>query len=227
VAPPPVSGAAVGNAGVTGAAVCVTVRVTVGFGVTEWDARGESEARAEPEACGEPDADALPRPVEVAVAEAPDDLEDWPVGDGVRVPDWLGDCPLVWGVGVKIDGTDEPPLVQADTVTASRTAPAAERPAISHAPWAATGGVRRIFMNPPRMRVRLIRFSIRHASGGTRGVPKMKTALQVMLFPAIGHQPSTRAENKQKNGGPGHPASASRADQRIFRHASRPRGQPY
>jgi hypothetical protein len=187
VAPPPVSGAAVGNAGVSGVAVCVTVCVTVGFGEAEWDACGESEACAEleAEACGEPDADAPPRPVEVAVAvaEAPDDLEDWPVGDGVRVPDGLGDCPLVWGVGVKIDGTDDPPLVQADTVTASRTAPAAERPAISHAPWAATGGVRRIFMNPPRMRVRLIRFSIRHASEGTRGVPQDEDCLAGNAFP--------------------------------------------
>jgi hypothetical protein len=199
VAPPPVSGAAVGNAGAAGTAVCVTVRVTVGFGVTEWDACGEAEddacgeseddACGESEACGEPEADAPPRPVEVAVAEAPDDLEDWPVGDGVRVPDWLGDCPLVWGVGVKIDGTDEPPLVQADTVTASRTAPAAERPAISHAPWAATGGVRRIFMNPPRMRVRLIRFSIRHASGGTRGVPQDEDCLAGNAFP--GNRTST------------------------------------
>jgi hypothetical protein len=66
----------------------------------------------------------------------------------VRVPGWLEDCPLVWGVGVKIDGTDEPPPVQAETVTAKRTAPAAQRPAISHAPWAAMDGVRRIFNEP-------------------------------------------------------------------------------
>jgi hypothetical protein len=163
--------------------VWVTVRVTVGLGVAEEDACGESEACAEFEACGESDADADAPLRPVAVAEAPVDLEDWPVGDGVRVPDWLEDCPLVWGVGVKIDGTDEPPPVQADTVTASRTAPAAERPAISHAPWAATGGVRRIFMNPPRMRVRLIRFSIRHASGGARGVPQDEDRLADNAFP--------------------------------------------
>ena len=64
------------------------------------------------------------------------------------------ECPVAGGDGVKIDGTDELPPVQAETVIAKRTAPAAERPAISHAPWPATGGVRRIFMNAPRMRVR-------------------------------------------------------------------------
>jgi hypothetical protein len=80
----------------------------------------------------------------------------WPVGDGVRVPGLAVDeaCALGCGDGVKIDGTDEPPPVQAETVTARRTAPAAERPAISHAPRAATGVVRRIFMNPPRTRAR-------------------------------------------------------------------------
>ena len=86
--------------------------------------------------------------------EPPEVRETWPVGDGVRVPGSLDDCPLVCGVGVKIDGTDELLPVQAETVMARRTAPAAERPAISHALWAATGWVRRIFMNPPRMRVR-------------------------------------------------------------------------
>jgi len=73
------------------------------------------------------------------------------------VPEWVADepCPLVCGVGVKIDGTDdELPPVQAETAIATRTAPAAERPAVSHAPWAAMDGARRIFMNPPRMRVR-------------------------------------------------------------------------
>jgi hypothetical protein len=72
-------------------------------------------------------------------AEAWDDAEaPAPVGDGVRVLEWVADepCPLVCGVGVKTEGTDEPlPLaVQAETATARRTAPAAERPAISHAP---------------------------------------------------------------------------------------------
>jgi hypothetical protein len=76
--------------------------------------------------------------VEVALADEPvDGLDAWPVGEGVRVP---------------VPG--DPPPEQAETVSARRTAPAAERPAISHAPGAATGGVRRSFMNPPRMRVR-------------------------------------------------------------------------
>jgi hypothetical protein len=94
--------------------------------------------------------------VEVALADEPvDGLDAWPVGEGVRVP-VPGDeeCPFVGAVGVEIVGTEDPPPEQAETVSARRTAPAAERPAISHAPGAATGGVRRIFMNPPRMRVR-------------------------------------------------------------------------
>ena len=67
--------------------------------------------------------------------ELPDDLDAWPVGDGVRVPAPVDEeWPPVGAVGVKIDGTEEPPPVQAETVTATRTAPAAERPAISHAP---------------------------------------------------------------------------------------------
>jgi hypothetical protein len=76
--------------------------------------------------------------------------------DGVRVPELDEECPLVGAVGVKTDGTDEPlpPPLQAETAAARMTAPAAERPAISHAPGGGTGGVRRIFMNPPRMRVR-------------------------------------------------------------------------
>jgi hypothetical protein len=78
-----------------------------------------------------------------------------PAGDGVRVAGLLvAVAALVTGVGVNVAGTDVPPRVQAETVAASRTAPAAERPANGHAPPAVTGGVRRIFMNPPRMRVR-------------------------------------------------------------------------
>jgi hypothetical protein len=65
----------------------------------------------------------------------------------VRVPGWPEDCPCVGGGGAEIDGTDEPPPPeQAETAAARRNAPAAERPAVSHAPWAATGGISRIFM---------------------------------------------------------------------------------
>jgi len=155
VPPPPVSGAAVGK---TGADECdgAGVLVCAGFAVAELDACDEAED--ETEACGDSDADAPPRPGadELAdeLADERPDREAWPAGDGVRVPWWLDDCPFVWGAGAEIDGTEEPPPEQAETVTARRTAPAAERPAISHAPGAATGGVRRIFMNPPRMRIR-------------------------------------------------------------------------
>jgi hypothetical protein len=116
--------------------------------VAELDACDE-----EVDVCGELDADAPPE-ADLLGDEPPEVRETWPVGDGVRVPGSPGDCPLACGVGVKIDGTDELLPLQAETVTARRTAPAAERPAISHALWAATGWVRRIFMNPPRMRVR-------------------------------------------------------------------------
>jgi hypothetical protein len=159
VAPPPVSGAAVGYAGVCDGGGGVAV--LVGGGVAELVACAEPVACAELDvwgeldAWGEVEAEAPPRAVEVALADEPlDDLEASPVGDGVRVPAAVDECPLVVGDGVKIDGTVEPPAVQAETVSARSTVPAADRPAISHAPWAATGGVRRIFMNPPRMRVR-------------------------------------------------------------------------
>jgi hypothetical protein len=174
VPPPPVSGAAVGYAGVAGADVCVGAGVVGAWVVGAWvgvagaeleacvelgvlaelEAGAELEALAEVDAWGEPEADAPPPAVEVALDEPLDDLEASPVGDGVRVPTVDEECPPVWGVGVKVPGNEEPPPEQAETVTARRTAPAAERPAISHAPWAATGGNRSIFMNPPRMRVR-------------------------------------------------------------------------
>jgi hypothetical protein len=132
--------------------VTTTVLVTVGAAAAGWDDAGWDEA----------DADGLAVAVaglREALAPADDALalvEAPPDGEGVRVPAWALDAgPLAGGVGVKIDGVDDalPPL-QAETVTASSTAPAAERPAISHAPLAATGGVRHTFMNPPRMRVR-------------------------------------------------------------------------
>jgi hypothetical protein len=123
----------------------------VGFGVAEPDAWDEEGA----EAWDEEGAEAPPRFVEVTLADEPGDLEAWPVGDGVRVPGWPEDCPCVGGGGWETDGADEPPpAVQAETAAARRNAPAAERPDISHAPWAATGGISRILIGPPRMRVR-------------------------------------------------------------------------
>jgi hypothetical protein len=118
----------------------------VGVAVAEALAR-DAEALADARAEAEADARA-----EAEDAEARAEAEDCPtVGVRVGLP-----APLVCGVGVKMDGVAVllPPLVQAATVTASSRAPAAERPAVSHAPWAGTGRVRRIFMNPPRMRVR-------------------------------------------------------------------------
>jgi hypothetical protein len=167
--PPPVSGAAVGKAGVAGADECDGADECAGLAVAELAACDEAEDEAEAEACEEAededvaeaccvsDADAPPRAgADVLGDDPPDAREDPPAGDGVRVPWWLDDCPFVWGAGAETDGTEEPlPLpLQAETVTTRRTTPAAERPAISHAPGAATGGVRRIFMNPPRMRIR-------------------------------------------------------------------------
>jgi hypothetical protein len=179
VPPPPVCGAAVGKAGVCDAGGVVG-RIVVTDGLADGDAGAEAEpdgwaaaaaaAEAEAEAddgtceeagadaCeeagvrGEPDAETPPGCVAGAVL--PDERAGCPVGDGVRVPDGepLVDA-LVCGVGVKVDGA-ELPLVQAETAIATRTAPAAERPTVSHAPRASPGTARNIFMNPPRMRVR-------------------------------------------------------------------------
>ncbi|HEX3713238.1 MAG TPA: hypothetical protein VHV09_10620 [Trebonia sp.] len=136
----------------------MTTTVLVTWGVAEAGGRCDAEAEADAEADADADADgravAVAVPCEVlalalALAVAVD--EPAPSGAVMRVVAgatvWL-----VCGVGVKTG--DEEPRVQAETVTASSIAPAAERPAISHAPLAATGEVRRIFMNAPRMRVR-------------------------------------------------------------------------
>jgi hypothetical protein len=80
-----------------------------------------------------------------------------PAGEGVRVPGCVVDPDDVSGVGVKVDGTEEPPAVQAETAIASRTAPAARRPAASHASRVVAGVLSRIFMDPPRTRVRYTR----------------------------------------------------------------------
>jgi hypothetical protein len=112
------------------------------------------EACAGLDACAEVDADAPAWLVVEACAEVPGDREPSPVGDGVRVPECVSDEGGVCTEGVKIVGVDEAPPVQAETVTAMRTAPAAERPAVSHTPRVSPGGVSRIVMNPPRMRVR-------------------------------------------------------------------------
>jgi hypothetical protein len=77
-----------------------------------------------------------------------------PAGEGVRVTGCVVDPEDdVSGVGVKVDGTEEPPAVQAETAIASRNAPAARRPAASRASRVAAGVLSRIFMDPPRTRV--------------------------------------------------------------------------
>jgi hypothetical protein len=136
---------------VAGADVC---------GVLDTDARADVVAGAV--VCGVPDAearadadvaaDALPVAGRVVEDRPP------PVGDGVRVTDCVsGPDDEVSGVGVKVDGTEEPPAVQAETAIASKTAPAARRPAASHASEVAAGVLSRIFMDPPRTRVRCTR----------------------------------------------------------------------
>jgi hypothetical protein len=136
------------------------------------------EADADPEAgadvcvCGVPEAEALADadlPVDGVVVAGCVVEELPPAGDGV----WVADCVAepdddVSGVGVKVDGTEEPLAVQADTVTASRTAPAARRPAVSHAPRDGAAGVlSRMFMDPPRTRP--LHPLIRRARPGGRG----------------------------------------------------------
>jgi hypothetical protein len=90
---------------------------------------------------------------ERAVEEPP------PAGDGVRVAGCVvaPDDADVSGDGVKVDGTEDPPPVQAETAIASRAPPAARRPAVSHAFRVAAGVLSRIFMDPPRTRVRYTR----------------------------------------------------------------------
>ena len=170
--PPPVSGAVVGNGRADGMAVCVLAEwVAAGFVgcVAAWvaddvcepddacDADGlpdeDDPAVGDAEACAEADADAraevLVPPDEVALDRADAVLEcPWPVGDGVRVPVWVTDELGVCVAGVTVDGVPEPVPMHPVTVTASSTAPAAERPANSH-PVCASGTVGRIFMNPP------------------------------------------------------------------------------
>ncbi len=179
VPPPPVSGAAVGNC------VTVAVVVTVARGVDEAriervcvadgeeEAAGELGARvAEAEAETETDAETealavVTRPEAGVLAPVlPAALllvagcvvvDPPPATDGVRDAECAAEPDDVSGVGTKVDGTEEPPPMQAETVTVSRTAPAARRPAASHASRVAAGVLSRIFMDPPRTRVRYTR----------------------------------------------------------------------
>jgi hypothetical protein len=76
-----------------------------------------------------------------------------PPVDGVWVADCVAELDDVSGVGVNVDGTEEPPAVQAEAATVSRTAPAARRPAVSHASRDGAAGVlSHMFMDPPRTR---------------------------------------------------------------------------
>lgn len=174
--PPPVSGAAVGNC------VTVAVAVTVAWGVDEArtervgvadgeEAAGElgarvadaetdteTETEAETETLAvvtRPEAAVLAAVLLVAgcvVVDRP------PPGEGVRVSGCVA-APEddVTGVGVKVDGTEDPLGEQAETAIASRNAPAARRPAAGQASRVAAGVLSRIFMDPPRTRVRYTR----------------------------------------------------------------------
>ena len=135
---------------VAGADVC---------GVLEAEARADvvagADVRAVLDAEARADADVPGDAVPVAGRVAEDRP---PAGDGVRVAGCVsGPVDEVSGVGVKVDGTEEPPAVQAETAIVSTTAPAARRPTASHASRVAAGVVSRIFMDPPRTRVRCTR----------------------------------------------------------------------
>ena len=177
VPPPPVSGAAVGNCVTVAVAVAVTVacgvdearieRVGVAAGVepagelgtrvAEAETETETETEAETEALAvvtRPGAGVLAAVLLVAGCA----LVDRPSpGEGVRVSGCVAAPEDVTGVGVKVDGTEDPLAVQAETAIASRTAPAARRPAASCASRVAAGVLSRIFMDPPRTRVRYTR----------------------------------------------------------------------
>lgn len=177
--PPPVSGAAVGNRVTVAVAVTVAWVVTVAWGVDEArtervgvgeEAAGElgarvAEAETETETETEAETEALAvvtRP-EAAVLAAVllvagcVVVDRPPAGEGVRVSGCVAAPDDVTGVGVKVDGTEDPLGEQAATASASRTAPAARRPAASHASRVAAGVLSRIFMDPPRTRVRYTR----------------------------------------------------------------------
>jgi len=213
VPPPPVSGAAVGtNGDCVTVAWTVTVAVTVACGVDEARverlgvadgeaAAGELGARVaeeetETETETETEAWAVDRPVEellvlacVVAAEDPPP----PAGDGVWVAGFVAEPDDdVNGVGVKVDGTEEPLGEQAETATVSRTAPAARRPAASHASRVAAGVVSRIFMDPPR--TRQLHPLIRRARSGGRGaVLQELAALRIKNYPITERQSRTRA----------------------------------
>jgi hypothetical protein len=121
-----------------------------GLPVAVADEAGLPDELCPAEAGAEARAEVLLPPDEAALDRAEALPEDfWPVGDGVRVPGWLDEVADVAGVGVKMDGVaDPPPPMHPVTVTASSTAPAAERPANSQ-PACAPGTVKRILMNPP------------------------------------------------------------------------------
>jgi len=115
---------------------------------------GELATGGELAVCAELGTDAPGRLGAEACGELLGDRVPWPpVGDGVRVPACVSDDGGVC-TGGRTVGDGVGPPVQAETAITIRTAPAAERPAVSHAPWASPGGVSRTFMNPPRMRVR-------------------------------------------------------------------------
>ena len=159
VPPPPVSGAAVGKDGVAAECTGVDDGADDGAGVDDWVAG--ADVLGVPEAEARAVVDLLVAALPLAGLLVPGLLVVEvrpPGGDGVRV----AGCVVapeedVSGVGVKVDGTEEPPDVQAETSAASRTAPAARRPAVSRASRVTAGVLSRIFMDPPRTRVRYTR----------------------------------------------------------------------
>ena len=133
-----------------GAEVCAGLEACAGP-----EACAGLEVCGELEVCAELGAEAPVLVVAEACGEVVGDRVPWPrVGDGVRVPACVSDVGGVCGEGGKTVGDGVGPPVHAETATVMRTAPAADRPTASHAPRVSPGGVSRIFMNPPRMRVR-------------------------------------------------------------------------
>jgi hypothetical protein len=123
--------------------------------VPEAEALADADVEADADVCCVPEAEALADadlPVDGVLVAGCVVEELPPAGDGVWV-DWVAELEDVSGVGVNVDGTEEPPAVQAEAATASRTAPAARRPAVSQASRDGAAGVlSRMFMDPPRTR---------------------------------------------------------------------------
>ena len=189
----------------------VTVAVTVACGVDEAraervgvadgeEAAGELGARVaeeetETETETETEARAVDRAVEellvlacVVAAEDPPP----PAGDGVWVVGFVAEPDNdVNGVGVKVDGTEEPLGEQAETATANRTAPAARRPG-GQPGLPGRGGRAQPHLHGPSSYASAAPANPSGRSGGRGAVLQELAALRIKNYPITERQSRTR-----------------------------------